>query len=226
MAIPCGCLLVGSVPLKDAETVLTTCADALPGRLAAIPDGETGKRIQYTQFQIPLFPQKSLAFDGKIPLSDEEVASLTKELEQSTFETGYDTAAFESYEIFKRLRKEGKIAKETKFQVGIPTIGNVVGAFIKPELQKTAETLYEKGLFESLSRLQAGIAHEDLVIQIDMGMDLSYWEDLGKTGDYWSWVPWSAWFEDRSYVVEYLSRLINQVDPDVDLGLHYCYGEL
>lgn len=117
MAIPRGCLLVGGVPLKDAETVLTTCTDALPGRLAAIPDGETGKRIQYTQFQISLFPQKSLAFDGKMALSDEEIAKLTQELKQSTFETGYDTAAFTCYGMFKRLRNEGKLQRRLSFKL-------------------------------------------------------------------------------------------------------------
>jgi len=35
-------LLVGSVPLGSAEHVFTACADALPGRVARLPDGETG----------------------------------------------------------------------------------------------------------------------------------------------------------------------------------------
>ena len=48
-------LIVGSVPLADAEAVFRTLAGALGSRLRRIPDGETGARINWIESQAPVF---------------------------------------------------------------------------------------------------------------------------------------------------------------------------
>ena len=48
-------LIVGSVPLADAEAVFRTIAAALGARVRRIPDGETGARINWIESQSPVF---------------------------------------------------------------------------------------------------------------------------------------------------------------------------
>ncbi|KAJ6788583.1 hypothetical protein PWT90_05342 [Aphanocladium album] len=181
-----GCLLVGSVPLQDAETVFRRAEQALPRRLLYIPDGETGNR-------------------GRPP-SEEQLAVLTKHFEENEIRTGYEDAAIQSYGVFKTLKTQGVIPPSTKFQVGLPTIANVIGAQIRPGVQKIAAPCYEKALFNAISRIQENIPHDELAIQIDMGMDLACWEDVHMTEPFWNDVQWSVWFDTRLYVVEYIAR--------------------
>src|SRR5689334_11746258 len=48
---PRGAVLVGSVPLPDAETVFRTIAPALGQRLRRLPDGEIGPRQTWFSWQ-------------------------------------------------------------------------------------------------------------------------------------------------------------------------------
>ena len=43
--------LLGSVPLADTETVLRAVCAELGPHLRRIPDGETGERLQWVEFQ-------------------------------------------------------------------------------------------------------------------------------------------------------------------------------
>lgn len=221
-----GCLLLGSVPLQDAETVFRRAEQALPRRLLYIPDGETGNRSQYTLFQFSLFPASALSFPDNSPLSEEQLAVLTKHFEENEIRTGYEDAAIQSYGVFKTLKAQGIIPPTTKFQVGLPTIANVIGAAIKPGVQKLAAPCYERALLNAISRIQENIPHDELAIQIDMGMDIAGWEDFHMTEPYWNELQWNVWFDRRLYVAEYITRMIDQVEETVDVGLHFCYGTL
>ncbi|KAK5992063.1 hypothetical protein PT974_05460 [Cladobotryum mycophilum] len=220
MARVSGCHLVGSVPLEDTETVFCRCIGKLSGRLGSIPDGETGSRTMFTQFQRAFFPQvmlrESRGPDFETYTEDEIAAGIRLLEENSHLPTGYEDAAITSYNKFKKLQNEGTIPNGIKFQVCLPTIANVVGVMVKSPFQARVEPIYERALFRSLRAIQDSIPHEDLAIQIDMGMDLSFWEDLFL----------KPWFQDRNYVVEYIVRMIGQVAYDVELGLHFCYGDI
>jgi hypothetical protein len=216
-----GCLLVGSVPLESTKAVLRCCSDGLRGLLLSMPDGETGPRNYFVKFQASNFPavMQSKFMDNapamKIPFSDQQLAEGRRELEEMDLETGYDEAAIESYSIFKQLQSEGIIEQDVKFQVSLPTIANVVGILIEEDFRRIVEPIYEKALFKSLQTIQDLIPHKDLAIQIDLGMDMAYWEEI----------VFEPWFSDKRYVVEYIVRMISRVHEGVDLGIHYCYGK-
>lgn len=216
---------MGSVPFQDTSTVLETCSKAMPGRLKRIPDGETGSRNNFTFFQVPLFPESTWAsLDPNVnkppkpkELTEEQVIKGMRLLDdQKGIKTGYDDAALQSYETFKRLKNEGLLPQGIKFQVCIATLGNVVGAFIDQAFQQKAEEVYEPALFRALRNIQDTIPHEELAIQLDLAVDMLYWVDEWAT----------PWWHDKSYLVEYVARMANQVDSDVDLGFHFCYGKM
>lgn len=216
-----GCLLVGSVPLRDTSEVLRCCGDGLRGLLRSLPDGETGERNYFVKFQADKFPSimRSAFVDNAraapAQLTSEQIEKGQAMLKDLDLETGYDEAAIKSYDIFKQLRDEGVVEKHVKFQVSMPTIANVIGLLIEEKFRSLVEPVYEEALFKSLQRIQDAIPHEDLAIQIDLGMDMAYWENK----------VFQPWFADRANVVDYIVKMISQISPDVDLGLHYCYGK-
>jgi hypothetical protein len=216
-----GCHLVGSIPMGTVDTVFRECFKRLPGRLATISDGELGDRSYFVGFQRKHLPAAVLAAfsdnteQQRHKLTDLELQEGRQAMASWDGETGYDVAAFKGYLKFLQARSKGVVPGNAKFMVGLPTLANVVGLFIKPEFQKDMEVLYEQALFKALKNIQDHIPHEDLAVQIDMGMDLSYWEDL----------CFKPWFAESTYVADYVSRMVDQIDADIDLGLHFCYGK-
>lgn len=224
--------MVGSVPLPNTETVLRQCSAAMPGRLKRIPDGETGSRNYFTMFQAHVFaasPTLLTLFVNNAPVKSgsftpEEVDAGIEKLKQSgPLETGYDDAAIESYGVFKKMREAGVISKEMRFQVGIPTTPSVIMPFIQAPFRAKTEPLYEEALFRAIRKVQDTIPHEDLAIQIDVALDTAFWEGSEI---------FKPWFGDgdhektKHYMVDYIVRMIGQIDQDVEVGLHNCYGRL
>jgi hypothetical protein len=71
-----------------------------------------------------------------------------------------------------------------------------------------------------MRNIQNNIPAEDLAIQLDLALDTAFWE-----GQYLT--PWFAGEHDvKEYTVEYILRMIEHVDQDVDLGIHNCYGDM
>ncbi|KAF7186851.1 hypothetical protein HII31_11811 [Pseudocercospora fuligena] len=220
-----GCHLVGSVPLSDTEAVFRACVQGLPSRLKRIPDGETGDRHYFTLCQYYLFkaaPVMMVDFSdnqeaGAKQFTEEQIKEGVEQLKKANIETGYDTAAIESYAVFTKLREEGVIPPGVKFQVGLPTIASVIGPFVEKAFQPKAAPIYEAALFRAMRKIQDKIPHEDLSIQLDLAVDTAYWE-----GEYLT-----PWFENtKGTVMDYLLRMINEIDQDVELGVHNCYGDM
>jgi hypothetical protein len=225
-----GCHLVGSVPVASTATAFRECCDSLPGRLKRIPDGETGVRDYFVLWQWDLFKKVPiLRAESKFniePLdesftSDQVKEAIAKLSGGGGIETGYDDAAIESYQTFSALRKEGVIPEGVKFQVNLPTILSVILTFVKPSFQEKAAPVYEESLFRSLRRIQDTIPRKDLSIQIDLAIDTLLWEGFLAQ-------PWlgSDTETTREYTLQCLFRMISQVNQDVELGIHNCYGDI
>ncbi|KAK7219343.1 hypothetical protein V2G26_007346 [Clonostachys chloroleuca] len=221
-----GCHLVGSVPLKDTQAVFESL-HSLQKHLKRYPDGETADRKMFVSFQAHLFPefiQTKLDFSNPLPpksrvFTDQEIEKgkyLLSLKGKEGIKTGYDDAAIESYGIFKDWKESGKFSHGARFQVSIPTLGNVVGSFISPQFQEEAEKIYEPALFEALRNIQEKIPHKELAIQLDMGVDMLYWVD--------GWAK--PWWSDKDHLVGYIVKMANEVKPDVELGFHFCYGDI
>ncbi|KAF1824034.1 uncharacterized protein K489DRAFT_299836, partial [Dissoconium aciculare CBS 342.82] len=158
----------------------------------------------------------------------EEVDEKVAAVEKSGLETGYDVAAIVSYKVFRKLKDEGVIPSHVRFQVAFPTIPNVILPFISKVFQERIAPLYEKALFKAMRNTQDSIPHEDLSIQIDIAGDTALWEATkreakGTALEYYQ--PW--WQGDvRDYMVAYMMRMFAEVDQDVELGIHNCYGDM
>nr|OQO26084.1 hypothetical protein B0A51_05814 [Rachicladosporium sp. CCFEE 5018] len=194
-----------------------------------MPDGETGPRYYFTAWQRSILPEYiQLKFDDgrpseTKPLTAQEVDDAQARLESAEpLETGYDVAAMDSYKTFASLKKLGVISKFTKFQVRLPTPANVMGPFVRPELQAAAEPIYEAALYQAISNIQNAIPHGELAIQIDQAVDTAFWEG----------VVWDPYFREgdrdavKKIIVDSTARMIAQIDTDVAVGIHNCYVRL
>ncbi|MEY2582169.1 MAG: hypothetical protein QOE09_2018 [Ilumatobacteraceae bacterium] len=217
----CGVHLVGSVPLDSSEAVFRATAAALGPWMARFPDGETGTRTNWIEWQIPMLggdPALEVVPpdpDHYRPLPRVAVRDGSSADDIALTGCGYADAAEASYVEFRRLRDDGVIAADARFQVCLPTPLATVALFVTPEDQAAVEAVYERLLLADLDRVLATIPHEDLAIQWDTAVEFGVLEGL-----------FPVWFEPaEAGVVDRLVRIGNRVPVDVELGFHLCYGD-
>lgn len=204
----------------------------MPDRLRRIPDGETGHRLLFTTFQAGVFaPSPTLMYEFvhnapvvKNDYTPEQIEEgIAKLANSAPLNTGYDEMAIASYAVFKKLKDEGVLNKAMRLQVSIPTPPNVITPFVQAVFQAKVEPIYQAALNRALRKMQDEIPHSELAIQIDLAVDTAFWEGF-------EW--FKPWFGDgnlekvRQYTVDYIIRMIGQVDEDVELGIHNCYGDM
>jgi len=217
-----GAHLVGSVPLASAEAVFTAVAAAIGDRLRRIPDGETGPRSDWIVWQLPVFTsQPGLEVvppgpDSWRPLPRVRVEDGTRPESVRFGPLGYAEAALASYRAFARLKRDGRVPVATRFQVCLPTPLAPISAFVVPEHQPLLEPEYEARLLDELRLVLRELPHEQLAIQWDTNFEFGMLEGV-----------FPVWFDDvKSGILERLVRLARHVPADVELGYHFCYGDV
>jgi ubiquinone/menaquinone biosynthesis C-methylase UbiE len=217
-----GAHLVGSVPLASAETVFQTVAGAIGDRLRRIPDGETGPRADWIVWQLPVFTaQPALEVVPPAPDSWRPLPRVRLEdgarVERVRFEAlGYADAAVTSYRQFARLKRDGVVPVGCRFQVCLPTPLAPISAFVVPEHQALLEPVYEARLLEELQAVLDEIPHDQLAVQWDTNFEFGMLEGV-----------FPVWFEDvKGGILERLLRISRRIAPDIELGYHFCYGDV
>ena len=203
----CGVHLVGSVPLGSSEAVFRATAAAVGPWVARLPDGETGARTNWIEWQIPMLggdPALEVVPpdpDHYRPLPRVALREGSVADDISLTGCGYADAAEASYAQFRKLRNEGVIAAGTRFQVCLPTPLATVALFVAPEDQAAVEGVYERLLLADLDRVLAAIPHDDLAIQWDTAVEFGVLEGL-----------FPVWFEPaEAGILERLVRVGNRV---------------
>src|SRR5262249_24412217 len=218
--------LVGSIGLDTVEEVFKTVGPMLGRRLRRIPDGEPGPRRLWASFQYPLLraspflrpdPSGALRKTSGFPLLclAEGVASD----EVGFGELGYAREARTSYLDFMAARQRGDIAPGVRFQVCLPTPMSVIYAFCTARDVTTIEAAYESAMAREVAAICRHIPHEDLCIQWDVCHDMIMWH--GQPQDQFPLVHAS-----RNEIAARFARISTPVPDDVELGFHFCYGDL
>jgi hypothetical protein len=219
--MPTRVLLVGSVPLSSTEAVFTKVCTTLPGRLHCTTDGETGERDNFVRWQQSCFPKEAIyeRFGGsEAPENSKPEFAL-----ESIILTRYDEAALSSYAEFQKLRADGVIPKDVRFQVCLPTPINPVQLFVKPQYREQIEPLYEQRMLEALRRIQEEIPAKELAIQWEMAFDIAAMEyDRGRVTSEFSKAHYSPVKEG---ILNRVTRISAAIRADVELGFHLRYGD-
>lgn len=215
-----GALLVGSVPLRNAEEVMRSAAEVLGDRLRRVPDGETGPRSDWIVWQYPVLssrPEFEVCPPGDHPYRSLPRLRLRDGVDAATVsfeDLGYADAARSSYQVFSRLKRDGVVPAHCRFQVSLPTPLAPIGAFIAGEDQAAVEPVYERRLLEEVATILAEIPHDQLALQWDTNSEFVMLEGF---------LP--SWFDDvMTGVIERLLRLARAVPSDVQLGFHLCHS--
>ncbi|TAQ91357.1 hypothetical protein B7494_g340 [Chlorociboria aeruginascens] len=209
--------LVGSVPLSDTAEVFSRL-NTLSSRLLRIPDGETGKRWYFVAWQRAVFAPAPFILKP-FPLAEDPPQ--WKNVAPGVIKvnpTEFDDAAIASYVEFCKLRHAHVIAKETRFQVSLPTPANTICIHVDMKYAVEAEILYEAALLQSVRRIQDTIPKHDLAIQWDVAVEFGMLEHVPG---------FEAWFSPvKKGIVERITRVAQTVDKGVQLGFHLCYGDI
>lgn len=217
---PRGAHLVGSVPLADSEAVFREVSARLGDRLKRLPDGETGIRTNWIQWQFPLLlelPEFEAADERPGPFGARLQLREGVDTEQVEFpELGYRAAAVESYEVFSRLKRQDVIGADVRFQVCLPTPLAVIHVRFIPRDQDAVEQAYERQLLKELDGMLDVIPPEELAIQWDTAVEFAILEGL---------LP-SFLSDAEAEITERLVRLGNRVPSGVETGYHLCYGDV
>lgn len=215
-----GALLVGSVPLANSAEVIRTVSEQLGTHLKRIPDGETGARTNWTAWQLDVFAavpglESEMVDMGYLKRPKFRLKPGVKAEDVTFGLLGYAKAAIASYADFKALKAAGKIRKDIRFQVALPTPIAPVVIFVFPQDQIALEPRYEQAMLGELAAITAAIPADQLAIQWDTAIEFAMLEGV---------LP-HALKNPQADIVERLARLGNAVPKGVELGFHLCYGD-
>ncbi|KAK9413229.1 hypothetical protein SUNI508_02428 [Seiridium unicorne] len=224
---PTRVLMVGSVPGASSQEVFTRLTTALPGRLQAVPDGETGERWNYIGWQLnrfPLLARRDELGGTPLPESGFELPTFTL---ADIKPTAYDDLALSSYAEFKRLRQKQIIPSNVRFQIGLPSPYSVLQGHLKQKLAKVIEPLYEQRFAETIDHIVAEIPHDDLVIQWDLCFEMTALEfEQGRLPDTFHQAYFSSPKGLLQGLVDRVVKLSERIPQDIKLAFHLCYGDL
>ena len=212
--------LVGSVPLADSASVMRALGTTLGPFLDRIPDGETGKRLNWLGWQRAwiaacpaLLPSDTPDHYGR--RSRFRLAPGASDEDLAFGPLGYGDEAIASYAVFTQLLAAGHLPKHARFQVSLPTPLAITAAYIEPASQEAVEPNIEAALMADLDVILAGINAKQLAIQWDVAIEFA----ILHAG-----LP--VWFADQeASIVERLGRLARSVPLAADVGFHLCFGD-
>jgi methionine synthase II (cobalamin-independent) len=228
-----GAHLVGGLKAPDAETAMRMAGRVLGRHLHAVTDGETGERSQWIWFQIgkltsvdgiELIGTKhnpSGSADRETVYNPDYAEFPSLSVDPSVTELprrslGYADAAEQSYAIFKRLREEGALPADMKFQVSVATPYASVVTWVREENQERFFPVYATAIANEVAEIANSIEGRDLVIQYDVAVEIGV-----LTGA----MAAAGGLAHKSFIIDSIKEACAYPVGDVERGIHLCYGD-
>lgn len=156
--------------------------------------GETGWRHYFTAGllqkiagQNPELRGVWRGYDEQLnPLPEPPVNEATKKVMLETIAShpglkfGYAEEATTSYQTFRKLKQEGLVAENVRFQVCLPGLGSWT-MFVLPEYQSAMEQLAFRALHKDVVRIAEELPGADIAMQFDIAADFILMEAQKNT---------------------------------------------
>ncbi|HVO16310.1 MAG TPA: hypothetical protein VMV26_13915 [Alphaproteobacteria bacterium] len=220
---------VGSIPMESAREVFHSIGTTFGGAVKRIPDGETGNRLGWLEWQQPYLARNPL-LEAVQSEGDWRNATAPDKWKHRTWfrlragaaprdldlgDIGYAASAKASYAEFAALKRKGEIAAGTRFLVAIPSPFNLVNHYFAPDQRATLEPAYEAALLREVETIAAAVPAGELALQWDCAHDMQAYDGEAR----------KPWFPDTERGIEQrLIRIGERVPAAVELGYHFCYG--
>jgi methionine synthase II (cobalamin-independent) len=223
--LPDSAYLVGSIGLDSVDEIFHTVGSKIGQRLKRVPDGEVGPRRLWASFQYPLLrsspflrpdPAGGVRATSKFPLL--ALAEGVDPDEIAFGELGYAREARASFLDLQAAKKRGDFPDHVRLQVCMPTPFGIIYAFAAPKDVLAIEAAYEKAMIAEVKRLCDAIPHEHLCIQWDFCHEM-----ISLDGQPQDWFP--ATGASQREIMARMQRISAPVPADVELGIHFCYGD-
>ncbi len=217
--------LVGSIGLDTVDEIFRVVGAKLGQRLKRVPDGEVGSRRLWASFQYPLLrsspflrpdPDGGVRATSKFPLLALAEGVTSEEI--SFGELGYAREARASYLDLLAAKQRGDFPAHVRLQVCLPTPFGVIYAFAAPKDVMAIEKAYERAMIAEVKALCDAIPHQDLSIQWDFCHEM-----ISLDGQPQDWFPMEA--ASQAEIMARMQRICAAVPADVELGVHFCYGD-
>ncbi|MQA13883.1 MAG: hypothetical protein GEV09_06805 [Pseudonocardiaceae bacterium] len=211
---PQGVHLVGSIPLAGSEQVFRDVGGALGDHVSRVPDGETGERLTWVRWLLPLLDSHPALqrVEGIMPYPLYGLREGVDVADVGFGELGYAREALASYEVFARLKREAVLPPHVRFQVGLPAAFDVCCVFL-PDLIQALRPAVAAALANEVATIAEQIPHRELAIQWEVCMEFAVLENL---------VPLPIGLDD---LVAWVADDAAGVPDDVEVGFHLCYGD-
>ena len=229
-------LMVGSIPLKSVEEVMTVVGGELGPYLPAIPDGEVGERRSWVlRLSYQIFnghidletirrPRRVNGVEQLMPRGYDDVwqFKVKEGVDQVRFgnpgyRLGYAKDAVNSYFVFKTLRDKGILPADLRFQISMPMVNSVIRSLTFPDPRDLDRIRpgYEAAIAAELAAIFDAIPHRDLAIQFDCA-----WEVASIHGS----TEGAAQDGKIATHIAPVARLAKIIPDEVALGFHFCFG--
>jgi hypothetical protein len=229
--------LLGSINLSNVEEAMRTGASLLAPYLARLPDGEVsldawGQRRGFVTQLRPVVTtcpwmepdpeeaglgrRRTLAVESHRNTRPPRyrVRSGVTPAEMVFATTGLAETALKSYEIFRRLKRQGTIPDELRFQVCLPTVAAFLNTHVIRDAHLAVEEPYFHALTADLDRVLAVVPRDECTVQWDVSTEMAQWEGVRET----------YFGEVQDGVIARLAAHCDAVPEGVEMGVHLCYG--
>lgn len=221
--------LVGSVPLRDAEEVFCAVCTTLGPHLKRLPDGETGERLNWIGHLETVFATNPALerTDELFKIHPTAIGWYRHRLRQGKTLPNlrfdnllYADHAIASYDVFRRLKAQGTIPPDVRFQVDLVPAHSVLWLFLVDELHAAVDPIYNAALKREIDRICGAIPHSELAIQFDVASAVFARLERGQPTPYGRTKD-----EMQATFSGILVDLGNHVPAEVELLYHLCYGD-
>ena len=226
----------GGIPADGPEGVFALLAETTGDRALSWPDGETNEerrgwigalnRVVFPA--VPCFepaPEDPERVDGRTASSTRLLTIREGATVDLRGHLPYAHDAIASYEVFSRLKAEGKVPAGTRFQVSVPGAHDVVSiTFPNHDEWPAVIAAWQEALQDEFRKILEVIPAEELTVQLDFCTELIHIG--GEWAKLMSWVPDLPSDElfELYTSLDYLAPHFAGLPNEVRIGFHVCCG--
>ena len=223
--------LCGSIPLADAREVFTTVAGKLGTSVKRMPDGETGQRLSWIRWQDHVFQEhpefeaiesegdyrNATAVIGNQSMAHTTWWQLQDDVDPDSLELpplGYAACAIESFGIFRDLKNKGRIGRDVRFLIAVPSPFNVLNSAVAPADRLRVEPAYVNRLIAEIEEVVSALPGDQIAWQWDNAHDMQAFDGARQ-----SYFPFH-----KDGIAERLIACGEAIPDGIEMGYHFCYG--